>query len=59
MVDSHTAQLEAAMIYGHLGNRQKAKELFDAYYETALHHPESNPGHISYLDTLRAQNGLS
>lgn len=53
------AQLEAAMIYGHLGNRQKAKELFDAYYETVLHHPEPHPGHISYLDTLRTQIGLS
>ena len=59
VVGSHTAQLEAAMIYGHLGNRQKAKELFDVYYETALHNSESHPGHISYLNTLRAQIGLS
>ena len=59
IVGSHMAQLEAAMIYGHLGNRQKAKELFDTYYESVLHNPESHPGHISYLDTLRAQIGLS
>lgn len=59
MVGNHMSQLEAAMIYGHLGNRQKAKEMFDAYYETALHNSESHPGHISYLDTLRAQIGLS
>ena len=59
VLGSHMAQLEAAMIYGHWGNRQKAQELFDAYYETALHNPESHPGHIAYLDTLRTQIGLS
>lgn len=59
IVGSHMAQLEAAMIYGHLGNRQKAKELFDAYYESVLHNPEPRPGHIAYLDTLRTQIGLS
>ena len=35
-VFDHTRLLDECMIYGHLGDTEKAKELFEAYYRSAL-----------------------
>lgn len=48
---SHLILLEEAMIYGHLGDIEQAKKLFDQYYDNAVHHV-INPNHIEYLDKL-------
>lgn len=32
---AHLVPLEECMIYGHLGNIEKAKELFEEYYQSA------------------------
>jgi len=47
------------MIYGHLGDLAKARELFDKYYESALQRRSRCPGHILYLDELRNTLGFS
>lgn len=43
--------LDECMIYGHLGNVEKAKELFDAYYESAVfeYHDKTVNGQKHYL----------
>lgn len=35
-IDRHLILLEESMIYGHLGNTDKAKELFEEYYRSAV-----------------------
>ncbi len=35
-IDRHLILLEESMIYGHLGNTDKAKELFEEYYQSAV-----------------------
>ncbi len=47
----HLISLEECMIYGHLGNIEKAKELFDAYYEIAVaeYNDRMINGHKQYL----------
>lgn len=35
-LNSHLILLEESMIYGHLGDTEKAKELFEAYYQSAV-----------------------
>ncbi len=43
--------LEECMIYGHLGDLVKAKELFDEYYQSAVdeYNNELKNGHKQYL----------
>lgn len=52
-LNDHLILLEEAMIYGHQNDLQKAKELFDKYYEIALQNSKRCPGHIDYLNDLR------
>ena len=56
-LNSHLILLEEAMIYGHLGELDTAKETFDAYYKQARKE-NINPRHIDYLDKLRIDLGL-
>ena len=53
-LNHHLILLEEAMIYGHLGQKEKAKELFDQYYAQAIVECK-NPGHVKYLDELRVK----
>ena len=55
----HLIKLEECMIYGHLGDLAKARELFDEYYASALQTRSHCPGHIPYLDELRCTLGFS
>lgn len=57
-LNSHLILLEEAMIYGHLNDIKKAKELFDEYYRVALKNGKRNPGHIEYLNKLRSKLGF-
>lgn len=55
-LNSHLIVLEEAMIYGHLGDKQKARELFDAYYEYVVSRKcegKHIQGHLQYLDKLK------
>lgn len=55
-MNSHLIVLEEAMIYGHLGDKQKARELFDAYYEHVVSRKcegKHVQGHLQYLDKLK------
>ncbi len=55
-LNSHLIVLEEAMIYGHLGNKQKARELFEVYYEHVVSRKCEDKhieGHLQYLDTLK------
>lgn len=55
-LNPHLILLEEAMIYGHLGDLQKARELFEAYYEHVLSEKQEGKhieGHLQYLDALR------
>ena len=55
-LNSRLIVLEEAMIYGHLGDKQKAKELFEAYYEHVVSRKcegKHIEGHLQYLDKLR------
>ena len=56
-LNSRLILLEEAMIYGHLGELDAAKETFDAYYKQACKE-NINPRHIDYLDKLRIDLGL-
>lgn len=58
-LNHHLIKLEECMIYGHLGDLAKARELFDEYYESALQRRSRCPGHIPYLDELRSTLGFS
>ncbi len=53
----HLIVLEESMIYGHLGELKKAKELFEEYYAEA-EKTCRNPGHLAYLDQLAIELGL-
>ena len=46
-----SAVLDECMIYGHLGNIEKAKELFELYYESAVaeYNEQMTKGHKYYL----------
>ncbi|MCQ2470500.1 MAG: DUF4304 domain-containing protein [Clostridia bacterium] len=57
-MNSHLILLEEAMIYGHLNDLQKAKELFDEYYNIALQNCKRCPGHIDYLNELKGELGF-
>ena len=48
---SHLIPLEESMIYGHFGNMEKAKELFEAYYQSAVdkYEDETKNGRQIYL----------
>ena len=59
MLRYHLIRLDECMIYGHLGDLAKARELFDEYYESALQTRSRCPGHIPYLDELRSTLELS
>ncbi len=59
ILNHHLIKLEECMIYGHLGDLAKARELFDEYYESALQRRSRCPGHIPYLDELRSTPGFS
>ncbi|MBQ6569475.1 MAG: DUF4304 domain-containing protein [Clostridia bacterium] len=50
--NSHLILLEEAMIYGHLGEIEKAAETFELYY-TQARQEDRHIGHIEYLDELR------
>ncbi len=62
----HLILLEESMIYGHIGNLDKARECFDAYYQQQVEEAERELqktgrafcGHIEYLDKLAEKNGL-
>lgn len=43
--------LDEVMIYGHLDNMDKAKELFEMYYQNQVKEDATHP-HIAYLDKL-------
>ena len=47
----HLVLLEEVMIYGHLGDMDKAKELFEMYYQNQVKEDANHP-HIAYLDKL-------
>lgn len=54
---------EEAMIYGHSGDLQKAKELFESYYRKIAEKSKAPKnshykGHLSYLDELAEKLGL-
>lgn len=57
-MNNHLIVLEESLIYGHLGDLPKARELFDEYYEIALRKREHCPSHIAYLDKLRSSLGF-
>ena len=57
-LNNHLIKLEESLIYGHLGDLAKARELFDEHYEIALQGRERCPSHIAYLDELRSSLGL-
>lgn len=50
-LNSHLILLEESMIYGHFGNLEKAKELFEAYYQSAVnkYENETKNGRQIYL----------
>lgn len=55
-LNSHLIVLEEAMIFGHLGERQKARELFEVYYDYVVSRKcegKHIDGHLQYLDTLK------
>lgn len=56
-LNKHLILLEESMIYGRRGETEKAKEIFESYYEQAKKSC-INPGHISYLDQLALELGL-
>lgn len=56
-LNSRLILLEEAMIYGHLGELDTAKETFDAYYKQSCKE-KIYPQHIEYLDKLRIDLGL-
>lgn len=49
--------LEECLIYGHTGNMDKAKELFERHYKKAAG-SKSNPDYIDYLNNLRTTLGI-
>ena len=51
MIFAHQILLEECMIYGHLGDVQKAKESFDLYYKSAVaeYNALMKKGHKQYL----------
>ncbi len=62
-LDHHLILLEEAMIYGHLGDLDKARTAFDAYYRDCLERaaePKNRHllSHLSYLDELAGRLGL-
>jgi hypothetical protein len=62
----HLILLDETMIYGHLGDLDKARECFDTYYQQQVEEAERELqkkgkafyGHIEYLDRLAEKNGL-
>lgn len=50
-LNPHLILLDECMIFGHLGNIEKARELFDTYYETAVsdYNDKMVNGHKEYL----------
>ena len=56
-LNSHLILLDEAMIYGHLGDLDLAKETFNTYYKQACR-MNRNPQHVEYLDKLRVELGL-
>jgi len=50
-LENHLILLEECMIYGHLGNHKKAKELFEEYYQSAVdeYNDLTKNGHKQYL----------
>ena len=56
--NNHLMVLEEAMIYGHLGDMDKAKESFNKYYELARIQCK-NPSHFRYLDELAVKLGFA
>lgn len=50
-LNRHLILLEEALIYGHIGDYQLAKERFETYY-VQCSQPPIHPGHLKYLDDL-------
>ena len=50
-MSSRLIALEECMIYGHLGNIEKAKQLFESYYQSAVedYNNRVKNGHRQYL----------
>lgn len=57
IVCAHSILLDEAMIHGHLGDMDKAKELFERHYKQACKE-NINPDHIEYLDKLAEELGI-
>ena len=57
--NNHLIELEAAMIYGHLGDMENARKKFEAYYQSVVAERDNGmqylDGHLNYLDQLRAK----
>ena len=51
------ADLQEAMIYGAVGDTEKAAERFGRYYRSAAEDPV-NPGHLRYLEELAQKLGI-
>ncbi|MCR5602625.1 MAG: DUF4304 domain-containing protein [Lachnospiraceae bacterium] len=56
-LNSRLILLEEAMIYGHMGELDMARETFDTYYKQSCKE-KICPQHIEYLDKLRIDLGL-
>lgn len=57
ILNSHLILLEESMIYGHLGDITKAKEVFEHYYAQVSINCIDH-GHIDYLDELAVKLGI-
>lgn len=57
-LNNHLILLDESMIYGHMGDLTKAKELFYKYRKAAEKRCK-NPSHFTYLDELAKQLGFA
>ena len=63
-LNDHLILLEEAMIYGRRGQTDRAKALFEQYYQSVLDRVRKDEnakhlkGHLSYLDGLAGKLGL-
>lgn len=58
-LNSHLILLEEAMIYGRMGDRKKAEELFFQYFRQCREKEEPNIYHIKYLEELAEALGIA
>ena len=57
-LNSRLILLEESMIYGHMGDKKKAKECFEMYYRSVvlkLSEGAHIKRHLEYLDELRSE----